>query len=135
TYDGAAHGASGSATGVNGETLAGLDLGASFTNAPGGTLNWSHTDETGTYSDESGTAAIVINKAAATIVVNGYEGTYDGAAHGASGSATGVNGETLAGLDLGASFTNAPGGTANWTFTDETGNYSDDSGTTSVEHT
>ena len=34
----------------------------------------------------------------------------------------------LAGLDLGASFTNVPGGTANWTFTDVTGNYNNKSG-------
>ena len=193
-YDGAAHGATGTATGVDGEDAQrGLDLGASFTNVPGGTANWTFTDVTGNYNDASGTAAIVITKADATITVNGYTGVYDGAAHGATGSATGVAAKTLArprprgelhqrarrhrqldvhrrhrqlqrrqrhgghrhhqgrrdvtvtgytgvydgaahgatgsatgvegedarrGLDLGASFTNVPGGTANWTFTD-----------------
>ena len=58
-------------------------------------------------------------------MVNGYTGVYDGAAHGATGTATGVLNEPLAGLDLGASFTNVPGGTATWTFTDGTGNYND----------
>ena len=44
----------------------------------------------------------------------------------------GVMGETLAGLDLGASFTDVPGGDADWTFTDVTGNYSDDAGTVAI---
>jgi len=73
----------------------------------------------------SATATIVIGKADATIVVGSTTVTYDGNAHGATGAATGVNGETLAGLDLGGSFTNVPGGTANWGFTDVTGNYND----------
>jgi VCBS repeat-containing protein len=206
TYDGNAHGATGTATGVNNESLSGLDLGASFTNVPGGTANWTFTDETGNYNDASGTVAIVINKATANIVVNGttvtYDGQahgatgmatgaagenltalldlgnsfidhpggtaewsfvgdnnhhaangsveivinkatanimvngttvpYDGNAHGATGTATGVNNESLSGLDLGASFTNVPGGTANWTFTDETGNYNDAGGSVEI---
>ena len=131
-YDGAAHGATGTATGVNGEALTGLNLGASFTNVPGGSANWTFTDQTGNYNDASGTGAIVIEKADATVIVTGYSGVYDGAAHGASGSATGVNGEALAGLTLGASFTNVPGGTANWAFSDATGNYHDESGSVAV---
>ncbi|WP_191322039.1 MBG domain-containing protein [Algoriphagus aquimarinus] len=70
--------------------------------------------------------AFAINKIDATITVTGYAGTYDGAAHGATGSAKGLAGEILAGLNLGVSFTNVPGGTAYWTFTDVTGNYNDD---------
>ncbi len=73
-----------------------------------------------------------INKADATISVNGTTVTYDGAEHGATGSAKGVKGEELAGLDLGAKFNNVPGGTANWTFTDTTGNYNDDSGSVAI---
>jgi hypothetical protein len=107
-------------------------LGASFTNAPGGTANWAFTDVTGNYLDANGSVEILIDKAAATINVNGTTVTYDGTAYGASGSATGVNGEALAGLDLGASFTNAPGGTANWAFTDATGNYLDASGSAAI---
>ncbi|MFN4761506.1 YDG domain-containing protein [Gillisia sp. Q332] len=132
TYDGNPHGASGTAVGVNDEALAGLDLGASFTNVPGGTANWTFTDVTGNYEDESGSVEIVIGKADATIVVNGYNDIYDGAAHGASGTAVGVNDEPLAGLDLGASFTNVGSHTANWTFTDATGNYNDDSGSVEI---
>ena len=132
-YDAETHGATGSATGVDGEALAGLDLGASFTNVPGGTATWTFTDVTGNYNDDTDTVAIVISKADATIDVDGYTGIYDGDPHGATGTATGVEDEALAGLDLGASFTDVPGGTAHWTFTDTTGNYNDDSGSVLID--
>ncbi|MBI5314701.1 MAG: Ig-like domain repeat protein [Nitrospirae bacterium] len=94
-YDATAHGATGSATGIGGVNLnAGLNLGASFTNAPGGTANWSFSGGTN-YNDANGSVAIVINKANATLVLTGYYGTYDGAAHQATGTATGVLGESL----------------------------------------
>jgi len=133
TYDGAAHGGTGSCKGIDGITaLAGLNLGGSFTNVPGGTTNWSFTDVTGNYNDQSGSVAIVINKADATITVNGYTGVYDGNAHGASGTATGIGGVDLSGsLNLGATFTNVPGGTAHWTFTGGT-NYNDASGDVAI---
>ena len=131
-YDGNPHFAIGSAIGVKGESLTGLDLGASFTNVPGGTANWTFTDVTGNYNDQSGTADIVITQANATFNVSGYTGVYDGNPHFAIGSAIGVKGESLTGLNLGASFTNVPGGTANWTFTDVTGNYNDQSGTANI---
>lgn len=131
-YDGLPHGATGSATGVNGEPLAGLDLGASFANVPGGTAHWAFTDVTGNYNDDAGSVNIVITKADAHVSVAGYTGVYDGHSHGATGSATGVNGETLAGLDLGAGFANVPGGTADWAFADVTGNYNDASGSVAV---
>jgi hypothetical protein len=58
-----------------------------------------------------------VNKAEAVVTVNGYTGVYDGAAHGATGTATGAKGEDLTSLlNLGASYTNVPGGTAHWTF-------------------
>ncbi len=96
TYDGNAHGASGSATGVKGEDLGSLlNLGASFTNVPGGTADWTFTGD-GNYKTKSGSVAIVINKADATVKVDGSTVTYDGNAHGATGTATGVNGEALA---------------------------------------
>src|SRR4029079_8957840 len=131
-YDAAAHGATGTATGVGGVDLsAGLNLGATFTDAPGGTANWTFSGGTN-YLDENGTAAIVINKADANVTVTGYTGTYDAAAHGASGTASGIGGVDLsAGLNLGATFTNVPGGTANWTFSGGT-NYNDKSGTAAI---
>jgi hypothetical protein len=127
-YDAEPHGATGTATGVLNDTLAGLALGATFTNHPGGTAHWVFTDQTGNYNDASGDVAITINKANATISVTGYSGTYDAQAHGATGSASGVGGVTLnAALNLGASFINHPGGTAHWTFAGGT-NYNDASG-------
>ena len=86
------------------------------------------------YNGQSGAAAIVINKANATVTVNGYTGTYDAAAHGATGSVVGVAGDASAAgsaLNLGASFTDAPGGTANWVFTGGT-NYNDKTGTAAI---
>ena len=63
------------------------------------------------YADQAGDVAIVINQTAATVTVNGYTGTYDAAAHGATGTATGIGGVNLAaGLNLGATFTDVPGG-------------------------
>ena len=59
---------------------------------PGGTANWTFTDATGNYNNASASVAIVITKADATVTVTGYTGVYDGAAHGATGTATGVGG-------------------------------------------
>jgi hypothetical protein len=132
TYDGEEHGASGSATGVKGETLAGLDLGGTFTNYPGGTANWTFTDETGNYNNDSGNVDIVITKADPICEISGYTGVYDDELHGATGSCTGVKGETLTTLDLGGTFTLVPGSTAYWTFTDSSGNYKDVSGSVNI---
>jgi hypothetical protein len=133
-YDGNSHTATGTATGVNGESLSGLDLsGTTHTNA--GTYNgdgWIFTDVTGNYNNTSGTVNDSISRASASITVNGYSGVYDGAAHGATGTATGVNGEDLTSLlNLGASFTNVPGGTAHWTFAGNT-NYAPASGDATI---
>jgi len=133
-YDGNSHTATGTATGVNGESLSGLDLiGTTHTNA--GTYNgdgWTFTDVTGNYHNSSGTVDDSISQAGASISVNGYSGVYDGAAHGATGTATGVNGEDLTSLlNLGASFTNVPGGTAHWTFAGNT-NYAPASGNATI---
>jgi len=132
TYDGAAHGATGTATGVNGEDLSALlSLGGTFTDVPGGTAHWTFAGDAN-YNAAEGTAAISITPADANIQVTGFSGTYDGAAHGATGSATGVNNENLGALlDLGASFTNVPGGTAHWVFSGGT-NYNPAAGDAAV---
>jgi hypothetical protein len=134
-YDGAAHGATGTATGVDGEDLSALlDLGQTFTDAPGGLANWSFAGND-QYNAASGSVPITINRADATIIVSGFSGVYDGAAHGAVGTATGVLGENLTHLlDLGATFTNVPGGTAHWTFSGGT-NYNTAGGDASIEIT
>src|SRR5439155_2761617 len=136
TYDGVAHTATGTATGLGGLNLsAGLNLsGTSHTNA--GTYNGdtcTFTDPAGNYNNASVTVNDSISKAnASTIVVTPYSVTYDGVAHTATGTATGLGGLNLsAGLNLsGTSHTNA--GTYNgdtWTFTDPAGNYNSASGT------
>src|SRR5258706_318915 len=93
------------------------------------------TTSNGNYNSASGDATITISKADATIAVNGFSGKYDGNAHAASGSATGVKGEDLSSLfDLGSAFTNVPGGTAHWTFnaTSSNGNYNSASGDATI---
>jgi hypothetical protein len=86
------------------------------------------------HNGSSSSATFIINKVDPTCAVNGFNGMYDSAAHGATGSCTGVGGasDVLAGLNLGSSFTNVPGGTANWTFNDLTGNYNNKSGSVNV---
>jgi len=120
-FDGHAHGASGSANGVNGEDLSSLlDFGSTFTSVPGGTAHWTFAGDTN-YVSSSGEATIAITQADAQIAVNGFSGAYDGHAHGATGAAIGANGEDLSGLlNLGANFTDVPGGTAHWTFAGNT---------------
>ena len=79
------------------------------------------------------TANFTINKANATCIVNGYSGTYDSAAHGATGSCTGVAGmsDVLTGLSIApTTYTNVPGGLVQWSFTNN--NYMDQSGDATV---
>ena len=125
TYDGNPHTATGTATGVKGEALVGLGLsGTTHTNAGTTTDSWTFTDVTGNYYNASSTVSDVIKKANATISVTPYNVTYDGNPHTATGTAKGVLGETLAGLDLsGTTHTNAGTTTDTWTFTDVSGNY------------
>jgi hypothetical protein len=130
TYNGASHAATGSATGVLGESLAGLDLGGTVHTAAGSyTDTWTFIDVTGNYNNATGTVNDVIGKADATIVVTPYDVPFDAMPHTATGTAKGVLGETLAGLNLSGT-THSAAGTYNdtWTFTDVTGNYKNTSG-------
>jgi len=133
TYDGNAHTATGTATGVKSESLSGLNLtGTTHTNA--GTYMadaWSFTDATGNYNNASGTVSDNIAKANPVVTVVPYSVAYDGNAHTATGTATGVKGESLSGLNLGGT-THINAGTYMtdpWSFTDVTGNYNNASGT------
>jgi trimeric autotransporter adhesin len=135
TYDGMAHTSTGTATGIGGENLAsGLNLsGTTHTNA-GNYLNdpWTFTSPNANYNNASGTVSNNIAKANANIVVTPYNVTYDGLAHTATGTATGVTGEDLAsGLDLSGT-THINAGTYNndpWNFTAPNGNYNNANGT------
>ncbi len=131
TYDGDPHTATGTCLGVIGEQLEGLDLtGTTHTDTDTYTDPWTFTDMTGNYNDDSGTVDDVINKANASCEVTGYDVTYDGDPHTATGTCLGVMGEPLEGLDLSATIhTNADTYTDPWIFTDATGNYNDASGT------
>jgi hypothetical protein len=125
TYDGHAHPATGFAYGVGGISDV-LSPAVTFTyngsvvepvNADIYAVVASFAGNDNYLPATNSSASILISRAAATINVNGYTGVYDGQAHGANGSATGVGGENLTGLlNLGESFTDAPGGTANWSF-------------------
>ncbi len=131
-YDGASHTASGNATGVGGVDLSKqLAFLTSYTNAPGGSTAWNFQGGTN-YHDASGTAKVTIDKAKATIAIKEFSGTYDGIAHTATGTATGVIGEDLTeNLSFAAGYTNVPGGTTSWSFDGGT-NYHDENGTANV---
>ena len=138
TYDGDPHSATAAATGVGGASVSGS---FSFTYTPGPsepvnagtysvTANFTTSDPN--YTNATGTGSITIKKANASISVTPYSVTYDGNPHTATGTATGVKGEALSGLDLsGTTHTNAGTTTDTWTFTDVTGNYYNTNGSVS----
>jgi hypothetical protein len=143
TYDGLPHGGAATVTGIGGLSQS---LTVTYAGIYGTVYGPSTTPPTnaGSYSasasfagdanhnGSSDTKSFKINKANATINVVGYTGAYDGNAHGASGTATGVGGADLsASLNLGATFTNVPGGTAHWSFSGGT-NYNDASGDVAI---
>jgi hypothetical protein len=73
----------------------------------------------------------VITKASAVITVTGYSVRFDNAPHTATGTAIGVLGEILGGLNLSGTTHTKKGVYLNdpWTFTDTTGNYLNAAGT------
>jgi Bacterial Ig-like domain (group 3) len=90
------------------------------------------TPNNGDFSGSESTLTQQVNKADAIFAINDYHGTYDGLAHGLTGSATGVFGEDLSGLlDLGAQHTNAGSYTVSWTFAGSD-NYNEADGNGSV---
>jgi hypothetical protein len=102
-------------SGVGGTQL--YETSLSGTDAGNYSQAWSFSS--GNYNLVNDTLTFTIEKANATISVNGYSLTYDGNAHTATGAATGVKGETLAGLNLaGTTHTDAGAYSDTWTFTD-----------------
>ncbi len=131
-YNGSSYTGTGTATGVGGVDLSSeLNL-SGTTHTDAGTYNgdvWTFTDTTGNYNSTSGTITDSIAKANASITVTGYDVPYDGNPHTATGSATGIDGELLSGLDLsGTTHTDGGAYIDPWTFTDVTGNYNNASG-------
>ena len=133
TFDGNAHTASGSCTGVGGATLSGLSVAGTAHTAAGsyGTDPWTFTDTTGNYRSASGSVADTISTATPSCTVTGYSVTFDGNSHTASGSCSGVGGATLSGLSVTGTAHTAAGSydTDPWRFTDTTGNYQNTTGT------
>ena len=119
-YDGAYHGATGSESGLGGENAGTLTLGSTFKDAPGGTAYWVFTGN-GNYKNQSGEVAIAISKATASIAVTPYSVTYDGRAHTATGTATGVESPSPTNLGSllnlsGTTHANPGSYTDTWTF-------------------
>jgi len=130
SYDNQPHGATGFSAGALGEALAGLDLSTTVHTTAGSYRdNWIFTDTTGNYTGSTGTITDVIAKVSPVITVSPYTVAYDATVHTATGSAVGVAGELLAGLELsGTTHANAGTYTDAWTFADSTGNYTNASG-------
>jgi IPT/TIG domain/Dockerin type I domain len=142
TYTGTPHAGSGQALGGAGESLpvtlsyqgiSGTTYGPSATPPTnvGVYLVTAHTvGDANNNAEDSLPNALRINKATATIVVNAYCAHFDGSAHTATGTATGVQSEALTGLVLTGTTHTAAGtylGDA-WSFSGAP-NYSDASGT------
>ncbi len=134
-YDGSAHTATGTASGAGGVALSGSDLVlTSTTHTNAGSYagdTWSFSDASGNYQNSTGTVTDVITKALATIDVTPYSAAYDGAAHTATGTATGAGGVNLiSGLVLtGTTHINAGSYTTDsWSFSDASGNYQNSTG-------
>jgi sugar lactone lactonase YvrE len=88
--------------------------------------------DSGNYSlqNTSATATANITAAGVAISITPYSVAYDGDSHTATGTATGVGGVSLGGLDLsGTAHTAAGTYTDSWTFTDPSGNYASAGGT------
>jgi hypothetical protein len=141
TYTGNPHAGSGQALGGAGETLpttlsyqgiSGTTYGPTATPPTnvGVYLVTAHTvGDANNNAEDSLPNALRINKATATIVVTAYCVPFDGSAHTAAGTATGVLSEALTGLTLSGTTHTAAGTYLNdaWSFTNA--NYSDQSGT------
>jgi len=135
TYDGLAHPATVSVTGVGGLNLTPAPL-YSCGHAPinvadsGCIASYSFAGD-GNHNPSADSKTYAIGKANPTITVTPYNVAFDGVAHTAIGTAKGVSNEYLSGLSLtGTTHTN-PGDYANdaWVFTDVTGNYNNAGGT------
>jgi hypothetical protein len=131
TYDGNSHIATGTCTGVGGAALSGLDLSkTAHTNAGSFTDIWTFTSPN--YSPTQGTVGDTISPANATCNVTGYNLTYDGNSHTASGKCTGAKGADLSSdLNLSGTAHTAAGDYKgdSWTFADASGNYNSAGGT------
>ena len=99
TYDSLPHGATGTVTGVGGASLGPLTF--TYNGASAAPVNAGTYDVVASFAGDanhaaaSATATLTIAKATATVTANGGWYTYDGAAHAATGTVTGVGGATF----------------------------------------
>ena len=99
TYDAAAHAATGSVTGAGGAALSPLTI--TYNGSPDAPVNAGSYAVLASFAGDanhdaaSATATLVIEKAAATVTATGGTVTYDGEAHAATGTVTGVGGASL----------------------------------------
>ena len=99
TYDGTAHGCTGSALGIGGATVTGTWTYSPATVAAAGatTITGVFTSTDPNYASGSTSSTLKINTATPTLTMTCTEATYDGTAHSCTGSAKGVGGATVAG--------------------------------------
>ena len=135
TYDGTTHsGGSGTVKGAGGLNTTATTLTYSGDQVNAGTYYvTAHYAGDANHSPSDGApVAITINQAIASISVTGYNVAYDGAAHTATGSATGVGSANLSSSLILTGTTHTSSGTYlgdPWTFHDPSGNYADANGT------
>jgi len=128
TYDGAAHAATATVTGLGGVVLGQLVSGTTHTDVGIYSDTVTYTDGTGNYKDASKVVKSYVLKASVTITGDGlngsgYFGTYDGQAHAATATVTGVGGVVLGQVTSSTTHTNAGTYSDTVTYTDATGNY------------
>jgi hypothetical protein len=128
TYDGFANSENESALGgtlvLGGDSQGAVNAGA-YDITPSGLTSTN-------YSIDFVSGTLTINKADAVISVPDVTVTYDGNSHGVTGTAVGIGAVDLSGLlNLGDSFRNVPGGTANWAFAGDM-NYNSTNGVAEV---
>src|SRR5205814_5678773 len=143
-YDGNAHGATATVTGVGGVDISSHGT-LPITYTPGGSsapvnagsytasAHFASNDPSYTDADSTTPASLTITKIDATIEVTGYSGPYTATPHGATGTATGLLGADLNSLLHVATttYTDVPGGSVHWTFDGNT-NYNSGSGNATV---
>ncbi len=106
TYNGSAHAATVSLTGVGGVTVSGSSVvtynGSATvpTNAGSYAVAVTFTSSDPNYNNATGSGSITINKATPTVSVSGGPFTYNGSAHAATVSVTGVGGGTVSGSSV-----------------------------------
>jgi hypothetical protein len=111
TFDGQAHAATATVTGVGGAVVGQLVSNTTHTNAGTYSDTVTYTDGTGNYNNASKVVKSYILKATVTLTGagqngSGYYGIYDGQAHAASATVTGVGGVILGTVESGTTATN-----------------------------